>query len=135
VTEVIFYTGVIDKFEWLAKTSQKILDRKKTAILLAPDNERKLVCEKLWTHTDVSFIGNTLYEIDSSQILILGTHLGLEDREVCINFTMDVPLVFSSYKYLIEYVPENPSNREAARERYKWYQGRGYPIKTLAFKG
>ena len=131
MTEVIFYTGVTDKFEWLAKTCQKILARKKTAIVLVADSDRSLVCEKLWTHTDVSFIGNCEDSIDSSRRLILGSPLGLKDREVCINFIQDVPIDFSSYKYLLEYVPEEPFSREAARKKYKWYQDRGYPLKTL----
>jgi DNA polymerase-3 subunit chi len=134
VTEVIFYTGIADKFEWLAKTCQKILARKKTAILLVADDDRKLVCEKLWTHTDISFIGNSEDELDSNRRLILGSPLGLKEREVCINFIKDIPLDFSSYKYLLEYVPEVTSSREAARQKYKWYHDRGYPLKTLPRK-
>jgi DNA polymerase-3 subunit chi len=134
VTEVIFYTGITDKFEWLAKTCQKILARKKTAILLVADNDRKLVCEKLWTHDDISFIGNSEDELDSNRRLILGSPLGLKDREVYVNLINDIPIDFSSYKYLLEYVPEETSRREAARKKYKWYQDRGYPLKTLPGK-
>ena len=132
MTKVIFYTGVTDKFEWLAKTSQNILSRKKTAILLVADDDRSLASAKLWTYTDISFIGNCEDELDSNRRLILGPPLGLKDREVCINFIQDVPIDFSSYKYLLEYVPEEPFSREAARRKYKWYQDRGYPLKTLA---
>ena len=131
MTEVIFYTGVADKYEWLAETCQKILARKKTAILHIADNDRRLVCEKLWTHTDISFIGNSEDELDSNRRLILGPPLGLKYREVCINFIEDIPLDFSSYQYLLEYVPEETSSRGAARQKYKWYQDRGYPLKTL----
>jgi DNA polymerase-3 subunit chi len=134
VTEVIFYTGINDKFEWLAKTSQNILARKKTAILLVADSDRSLVFEKLWTHTDISFIASCEDELDSNRRLILGPPLGLEDREVYINFSEDIPLDFSSWRYLLEYVPEETSSREAARKKYKWYQERGYPLKTLTRK-
>ena len=134
VTEVIFYTGVNDKFEWLAKTSQNILARKKTAILVVAESDRSLVFEKLWTHTDISFIGSCEDKLDSNRRLILGSPLGLKDREVCINFSDDIPLDFSSWKYLLEYVPEKTSSREAARKKYKWYQERGYPLKTLTGK-
>ena len=134
MTEVIFYTGIADKFEWLAKTCQKILARKKTAILLVADDDRKLVCEKLWTHTDISFIGNCEDELDSNRRLILGSPLGLKDREVYINFSEDIPLDFSSWKYLLEYVPEETLSRGGARKKYKWYQERGYPLKTLTYK-
>ncbi len=134
MTEVIFYTGVNDKFEWLAKTSQNILARKKTAVLLMEESDRRIVFEKLWTHTDISFIGNCEDELDSNRRLILGLPLGLKDREVFINISEDIPLDFSSWKYLLEYVPEEASSREAARKKYKWYQERGYPIKTLKRK-
>ena len=134
MTEVIFYTGITDKFEWLAKTSQNVLARRKTAIVSVADSDRRLVCEKLWTYTDISFIGNCEIASDSNRRLILGTPLGLKDREVCINFIQDIPIEFSSYKYLLEYVPEEPSIREAARKKYKWYQDRGYRLKTLPRK-
>ena len=134
MTEIIFYTGVNDKFEWLAKTSQNILACKKTAILLVAASDQSLVCEKLWTHTDSSFISNCEEELASNGRLIIGSPLGLEDREVCINFIEDIPLDFSSYKYLLEYVPEEASSRQAARRKYKWYQDRGYPLKTLPRK-
>jgi len=134
VTEIIFYTGVNDKFEWLAKTSQNILACKKPAILLVAASDQSLVCEKLWTHADSSFISNCEEELASNGRLIIGSPLGLEDREVCINFIEDIPLDFSSYKYLLEYVPEEASSRQAARRKYKWYQDRGYPLKTLPRK-
>ena len=134
MTKVIFYTGVTDKFEWLAKTSQNILSRKKTAILLVADNDRSLASAKLWTYTDISFIGNSEDDLDSNRRLILGPPLGLKDREVYINFSDDIPLDFSSWRYLLEYVPEETSSREAARKKYKWYQERGYPLKTLTRK-
>ncbi len=134
MTEVIFYTGVNDKFEWLAKTSQNILARKKTAVLLMAESDRSIVIEKLWTHTDISFIGNCEDELDSNRRLILGLPLGLKDREVFINISEDIPLDFSSWKYLLEYVPEETLSRGAARKKYKWYQERGYPLKTLIHK-
>jgi DNA polymerase-3 subunit chi len=134
VTEIIFYTGVNDKFEWLAKTSQNILARKKTAILLVTANDRSLVCEKLWTHTDSSFISNCEEDLASNGRLIIGSPRGIEDREVYINFSEDIPPDFSSWGYLLEFVPEETSSREAARKKYKWYQERGYPLKTLTHK-
>ena len=134
MTEIIFYTGVNDRFEWLARTSQNILARNKTAILLVAASDQSLVCEKLWTHADSSFISNCEEELASNGRLIIGSPLGLEDREVCINFIEDIPLDFSSYKYLLEYVPEEASSRQAARRKYKWYQDRGYPLKTLPRK-
>ena len=134
MTEVIFYTGVNDKFEWLAKTSQNILARKKTAVLLMEESDRRIVFEKLWAHTDISFIGNCEDELDSNRRLILGPPLGLKDREVFINISEDIPLDFSSWKYLLEYVPEETLSRGGARKKYKWYQERGYPLKTLTRK-
>jgi len=134
VTEIIFYTGVNDRFEWLARTSQNILARNKTAILLVAASDQSLVCEKLWTHTDSSFISNREEELVSNGRLIIGSPLSLEDREVYINFSEGIPPDFSSWNYLLEYVPEETSSREAARKKYKWYQERGYPLKTLAHK-
>ena len=57
MTKVIFYTNVSDKFDWLARTAEKVLARKKTACILVNEIDRDEVFAKLWSFADISFIG------------------------------------------------------------------------------
>jgi DNA polymerase-3 subunit chi len=132
VTKVIFYTGVFDKFDWLARTAEKILARKKTACILVNEIDRSQVSAKLWSFTDTSFIG--ISEGSRGNVfgeLVLGIPKGLEDRNICINFRDEVPSTFSSFEHLIEFAPSEEKDRCAARKRYKWYRERGYLIQTV----
>jgi len=132
VTKVIFYTNVFDKFDWLARTAEKVLARKKTACILVNEIDRDEVSAKLWSFTDTSFIGiSEDTRGDVGVELVLGVPRGLEDRNICINFRDEVPSNFSSFEHLIEFAPSEEKDRSAARKRYKWYRERGYLIQTV----
>ena len=132
MTKVIFYTNVFDKFDWLARTAEKVLARKKTACILVNKIDRDEVFAKLWSFADISFIG--ISEDSRGDVggeLVLGVPKRLEDRNICINFKDEVPSNFSSFEHLIEFVPSEEKDRSTARKRYKWYHERGYLIQTI----
>lgn len=56
-----------------------------------------------------------------------GTEPDLE-RSVLINLAETVPPFFSRFERTLEVVSEAPGVREGARERYRYYQHRGYPL-------
>ena len=50
------------------------------------------------------------------------------ERSVLINLAESVPPFFSRFERTLEVVTEAPGVREGARERYRYYQQRGYPL-------
>lgn len=51
------------------------------------------------------------------------------DRRVLLNLDTSVPPFFSRFEQLLEVVDQSPDVRDAGRERYRFYQHRGYPLK------
>ncbi|MDH5571845.1 MAG: DNA polymerase III subunit chi [Gammaproteobacteria bacterium] len=51
-------------------------------------------------------------------------------HQVLINLTEQIPMFFSRFERVTEIVPANESSRHQARERYRFYQDRGYELKT-----
>jgi len=52
------------------------------------------------------------------------------DRVVLINLASKVPPFFSRFERALEVINQADSVRDSARERYRFYQQRGYPLKT-----
>ena len=57
-------------------------------------------------------------------------HKGLpaQDINVLVNMSAEVPFFFSRFETTIEVVHDDTQTRELGRERYRYYQERGYPL-------
>lgn len=86
----------------------------------------------LWTFRAGSFIPHAVYtEADSELPVALGHALepdGFDD--VLVNLANEVPPYFSRFDRVAELVGADAELRAAARERYRYYQDRGYTLKT-----
>jgi DNA polymerase III subunit chi len=51
-----------------------------------------------------------------------------------LNLAQSKPPSFSSFERLVEFVPIDGAALFSARERYKFYKDRGYPIKTHEYR-
>ena len=86
----------------------------------------------LWTFRAGSFIPHAVYtEADPEQPIGLGHDIepaGHDD--VLVNLSRDVPAWFSRFDRVAELVEADEQARIAARERYRYYQDRGYTLNT-----
>jgi len=51
------------------------------------------------------------------------------DRQVLINLSEEVPHFFSSFETTLEVIHAEPKAKAVGRERYRYYQDRGYPLR------
>jgi len=51
-------------------------------------------------------------------------------HDVLVNLTAEVPAFFSRFLRLAEVVERAPPDRARARERFRFYRERGYPLQT-----
>jgi DNA polymerase-3 subunit chi len=86
----------------------------------------------LWTFRAGSFIPHAVYtETDSEQPVALGH--GVEPaghNDVLVNLSTEVPAFFSRFERVAELVGAEENERAAARDRYRYYQDRGYTLNT-----
>lgn len=50
------------------------------------------------------------------------------ERHVLVNLSEEVPYFFSSFETTLEVIHDEPAAKAVARERYRYYQERGYPL-------
>lgn len=91
----------------------------------------------LWTFRDGSFLPHEFFEpYKPNRCPILIGHEAELNQEaesphqVLINLDSQVPLFFSRFERVAEIVTADEQAREHARERYKFYQQRGYELET-----
>ena len=86
----------------------------------------------LWTFRAGSFIPHAVYTDNGEQQPVALGHdtepSGLDD--VLVNLCSAVPGYFSRFDRVAELVGADEQQRTAARERYRYYQDRGYTLNT-----
>lgn len=87
----------------------------------------------LWTYKDTSFLPHATQDTaDAAQVPVtLGHGSQMPDTtDVLINLALEVPDYFSRFERVMETTGSDPNARNAARERYRFYQERGYALNT-----
>ena len=91
----------------------------------------------LWTYNAGSFLPHELYS--KSNPVDAPILVGFEDNpdvnfDVLVTLTTSVPLFFSRFMRVAEIVATDDSNRTHARERFRFYRDRGYPLNSHDIK-
>ena len=86
----------------------------------------------LWTFRAGSFIPHAVYtEPDDGQPVALGHAVEPTGHsDVLLNLSCEVPAFFSRFERVAELVGAGKDEQAAARERYRYYQDRGYTLNT-----
>jgi len=89
--------------------------------------------QMLWQHSATSFLPSAQPgHATSGQVAIILDKDGndLIQDDILINLKSGHPPFFSRFRYLVELVGSNESDKVAARMRYKFYRDRGYQVKS-----
>lgn len=91
----------------------------------------------LWTFRDGSFLPHL--QVDESKAvdpqrrtpILLGHDEAPDNHDgLLINLADDVPLFFSRFERVAEIVTSSDAGRNLARDRFRFYRDRGYPLST-----
>ena len=133
MTEVAFYTNVTDQNRLIATLLYKAHDvGRKLHIRVQNERHGEKIVQYLYGAEPTSFFGisSSLEDVHdlTSAVISYTSHYGHND--IIINLTPEIPDNFSAFKRVIEIVSQNEENISSARNRYRWYKDRGYPIAT-----
>lgn len=104
--------------------------------------QSRAIDKLLWTFKRDSFIPHAIdgEAPDADATALIGHQPQLNDptqahrRNVLINLSLEVPLFFSSFERTAEIIDPNEQNKEAGRNRFRFYRDRGYELKTHNIK-
>jgi DNA polymerase-3 subunit chi len=87
--------------------------------------------ELLWSFEDTSFVPHALAGDDAAAPIVIG--MAADDvaaPDVLVNLAPEVPACVSRFARVIESAGHDDATRQAARQRYRYYQDRGFPLHT-----
>jgi DNA polymerase-3 subunit chi len=134
MTEISFYTFAADKLAVLRQLATKAYGQKLNVLIRTVDPAlADNVDRMLWANPPLSFIPHCR---DSDALagqtpIVIGVNVdSLAQANVLINLDDNQPAQFSRFDRVLEIVTADEQDRARGRERYKFYQERGYSIKT-----
>ncbi len=101
---------------------------------VADEKQASSMDDLLWTWKQGSFIPHERHTADKPpQSPILINHQAetkTEMQDVLINLASEIPLFFSQFERVAEIIDPSDQGRQSGRQRYRFYQERGYPLET-----
>ncbi len=104
-------------------------------LLTESENHSHKLDQLLWTFKAGSFIPHEISENGSNdhpELPVIITHQDPPDNlhDVLISLNPETPSCFSRFNRLAEVVEDSDNSKQQARERYRYYRDRGYPLNT-----
>jgi DNA polymerase-3 subunit chi len=133
MTRIDFHSNVPDKIAYACRLVRKARAADSRMVMFSDDHAQLAALdEALWTFSELDFLPHVMAgsELAAQTPVIL---TGKEDaelphHEVLINLSARSPASFARFERMIEIVSSDDADKAAGRERYRFYQQRGYPL-------
>jgi DNA polymerase-3 subunit chi len=134
MTRVLFLHGASDRLAAAARWLGEAAATKREVLVYAPlGDTAERIDRLLWTQAATGFVAHA--RVDSplageSPIVIADRLDDLPCDKVLLNLGNDVPPGFARFEDLVEIVSTADDERQAGRERFRFYRERGYAPET-----
>ncbi len=120
---------------FICRLVEKIYNKGNKILLHTEDSQKAgTIDDMLWTWKQGSFIPHEVYvqEEISDCPVIINHHpeCSTNIHDVLINMADNVPLFFSQFERVSEIVDQDETTTQMARQRYRFYKERGYPLES-----
>lgn len=135
MTRVEFYHNARDKADVARKLAAKAFAAGQCALLYTRDERLAAELDSdLWTRQQLSFLPHVRCghpRAAQTPVLIGDDPAPMASPDLLINLAAEAPSCFSRFERVIEVVTEDEADRQAARDRYRFYRERGYELKVV----
>ncbi len=134
MTSIDFYHGAGDKVQAACRLIGELYAQGRKVLVYAPaDGLADQVERQLWIQPATGFLPHCRIgaALAGETPVLIGASLDeATHHDVLVNLDGDLPPSFSRFDRLIEIVGTDEADRAPARERYKFYRDRGYPLQA-----
>lgn len=135
MTQIFFYHNATDRLAAAAALIGKAAMQKKSLLVYAPDSEIASTLDRqLWTQQPTGFVPHVRSNSPlaaETPVVITDTLDSPTQSERLFNLSAEIPSGFSRFTSVIEVIGQEDAERQAGRERVKFYKDRGYEIKFI----
>jgi DNA polymerase-3 subunit chi len=132
MTSVNFYFNAADKLQVACRLAAKAVAQGRRLLIYAPEPDTAQRIDRLlWTWPATGFLphcraGEPL-AADTPVLIAAEADAGL-GCDVLLNLAAQAPPAFERFDRLLEVVSRDDADRHSARERFRFYRERGYPL-------
>lgn len=134
MTEITFYTFADNPLDVARRVAAKAHGQGKQVMIYAPDPAVADAIDRLlWTTPALGFVPHCRDSdalANETPVLIGANADALRTADVMINLHSEQPAAFARFERLVEIIGQDEAGREQGRGRYRFYQARGYALKT-----
>lgn len=133
MTRIDFHSNVPDKLHYACRLVRKARAADCRVVLLTADRAMLMALDQaLWTFSELDFLphvpaGDPLAP-DTPIVLTDSNSDELPHHQILINLSPTTPTHFARFERMFEIVSSDDADKTAGRERYRFYQQRGYPL-------
>ena len=133
MTEISFYTFAQDKLEVARQIAVKAYRQKLQVMVYVTDRQRaERLDQLLWAAAGFLPHCRDHHPLAAETPVLIGHGVDvLAQPDVMINLDDERPEAFSRFSRLVEIVTGEEADRQRARQRYRFYQERGYALSTV----
>lgn len=133
MTEVAFHFNVPDKLGYACRLLRKAHAAGGHIGVVGPQPVLGALDQALWSFSALDFVPHCLASapapmLAATPIVLAGDATQLPQAQVLLNLGAAVPPGFERFERLIELVDTSDADRAEARQRWRHYTERGYPI-------
>ncbi len=133
MTRIDFHSNVPDKIAYACRLVRKARAANCRMVMLAEDRgQLSALDQALWTFSEHDFLPHVMADSElaaHTPVILTEEDSGeLPHHEVLVNLSGRTPASFARFERMIEIVSAAEEDKAAGRERYKFYQQRGYPL-------
>lgn len=134
MTEITFYTFAEDPLDVARRVAAKAHGQGRQVMIYAPEASAADAIDRLlWTTPALGFVPHCRDDdplANETPVLIGSKPDALRRADVMINLHSAPPPAFARFERLVEIVGQDAPGRDQGRARYRFYQTRGYALKT-----
>ena len=132
MTRIDFHSNVPDKIAYACRLVRKARAAQCKVVLLTVPSELARLDDALWTFAEQEFLPHVVAgDALAANTPIIRTDnddAALPHHQLLINLTEATPRHFARFERMFEIVASGDADKAAGRERYRFYQQRGYPL-------
>lgn len=133
MTRIDFHSNVPDKLGYACRLVRKARAASCQVVLLTRDrNELAMLDQALWNFSEQDFLPHVAADdplaANTPVILTDSDEKDLPHYQILINLSAGTPAHFARFERMFEIISAEEADKAAGRERYRFYQQRGYPL-------
>ncbi|MGE5651805.1 DNA polymerase III subunit chi [Noviherbaspirillum sp. UKPF54] len=133
MTRIDFHSNVPDKLGYACRLVRKARAANCRIVVLTRDSaDLAALDQQLWTFSELDFLPHVIagdpLAASTPVILADSDDADLPHHHVLINLSARTPAHFARFERMFEIISSDDDDRLAGRERYRFYQQRGYPL-------